>query len=60
VGLFADFLSPLVFCSRRISRLQSYYVDKKKEKKKMYDGFRVVHGMEVGGDAGSGLCEGDF
>jgi hypothetical protein len=50
VGLFADFLSPLVFCSRRVSsRLQSYYVDKEKEKEKMYDGFRMVHGMEVGG-----------
>ncbi len=51
VKLFADFLSPLVFCSRRVSsRLQSYYVDKEKEKEKMYDGFRMVHGMEVGGE----------
>ena len=30
--------------------MQSYYVDKEKEKEKMYDGFRMVHGMEVGGE----------
>jgi hypothetical protein len=41
--------------------MQSYYmyVDKEKEKEKMYDGFRVVHVMEVEMQ-GPVLCEGDF
>jgi hypothetical protein len=29
--------------------MQSFYVDKEKENEKMYDSFRMVHGMEVGG-----------